>query len=68
MRESYRQRKHALVAKSHEAGLHIDIALICSPPAGAKEVRKRGVPQTVPDFKTIDNAIATILEKIMERC
>jgi ribonuclease P protein component len=32
MRESFRTRKHALVAAATAAGRHIDIALICSPP------------------------------------
>jgi hypothetical protein len=66
MRESYRQRKHPLVTRALAAGLSIDIALICSPPR-EKEGRKRAEPQSVPDFKTIDNAIATILEKILAR-
>ncbi len=67
MRESYRQRKHSLTTRAREAGLNIDIALICLP-AGAKEARKATAPLEIPDFKTIDNAIATILEKILDRC
>lgn len=86
MRESYRQRKHALASAAHDAGLQIDIALICSPPtartaptanAGTsgmtapkntpKSARKRVETPEIPDFKTIDDAIAKILEKIRSR-
>jgi ribonuclease P protein component len=55
MKESYRCRKHALVAAVEGAGRHIDIALICMPSA------------EIPDFATIDNAIAKILDKILAR-
>ncbi len=55
MRESYRRRKHDLVAAAQETGRHIDIALICLPAAQP------------PDFTAIDNAIARILEKILAR-
>lgn len=66
MRESYRVRKHELSAAARAAGLHIDIALVCSP-AGAKEAKKAAAIIDVPDFITIDNAIAKILGKIVER-
>lgn len=63
MKESYRVRKHSLVAAAHDAGVRIDIALICFPP-GAKATKRRSPTIETPDFKTIDNAIANILEKI----
>jgi ribonuclease P protein component len=55
MRESYRTRKHTLVAAASAAGKHLDIALIC---AASPEI---------PDFKTIDDAVARILDKILAR-
>lgn len=83
MRESYRQRKHDLVAAVTAAGRHIDIALICFPAEvkgakhtasvkGAKKAPNAKKNTTsavveVPDFKTIDNAIAAILEQIATR-
>ena len=63
MRESYRQRKHELLAAAQAAGRQIDIALICSP-AGAKG---SAAATRIPDFNTIDNAVGTILTKILER-
>lgn len=67
MRESYRQRKHSLISVAHDAGLQIDIALICYPPAAKPAKKRAAVTMEVPDFKTIDNAIAKILEKIESR-
>jgi hypothetical protein len=79
MRESYRVRKHALADAAAATGLHIDIALVCSPPmekaAAGKKNAGRGVPAgkkaappiPVPDFKTLDNAIEKILARILER-
>jgi ribonuclease P protein component len=55
MRESYRTRKHALCAAAEAAGKHVDMALICM------------ASPEIPDFKTIDNAIERILEKILVR-
>jgi hypothetical protein len=69
MRESYGWRNHHITAAALAAGMHIDIALICSPPFAkdAKANRKAAATIDIPDFKTIDNAIATILEKILAR-
>ena len=55
MRESYRKRKHALADAVRASGRHIDIALICMP------------SEEIPDYATIDNAIAKILDKIPAR-
>ncbi len=63
MRESYRQRKHELLAAVRAAGRHIDIALVCSPTMA----KGSAAVCPVPDFKTIDNAVENILAKIMER-
>ncbi len=63
MRESYRQRKHELLAAAQAAGRQIDIALICSPAAA----KGNAASTPIPDFKTIDNAVGTILAKILER-
>lgn len=54
IKESYRQRKQALVEKTAASGRRIDLAFICS-------------ADEIPDFKTIDNAVAKILEQIMAR-
>ena len=67
MRESYRVRKHDLVAAALAAGQHIDIALICSPHAAKGATTTKGAPAEIPDFKTVDNAIEKILTKILER-
>jgi ribonuclease P protein component len=72
MRESYRQRKHSLVAAATLAGARIDMALICSPaltknPATVSKRKAPTPPPEIPDFKTIDNAIERILEKITAR-
>ncbi len=61
MRESYRTRKHDLVAAALAAGQHLDIALLCSP------TTEKGLPATIPDFKTLDHAIGKILTKILRR-
>lgn len=65
MRESYRRRKSALVERATDKGLILDIALICV--GLEKGGPTKGVTPEIPDFKTIDNAIERILEKIMER-
>ncbi len=54
MKESYRRAKQALVEKTAASGRRIDIALICS-------------ADEIPDFKTIDHAVAKILEQIVAR-
>lgn len=64
MRESYRLSKHTLVTAAQATGKHIDIALICAP-AGAKG---GAATNQTPDFKSIDDAVAKILGKILERC
>ncbi len=64
IKESYRRRKQPLTEKSAAAGKHIDIAFICAP------VVEKDTPRSaieIPDFKTIDDAIAKILEQILER-
>lgn len=61
IRESYRRRKGALAEKAAAAGVHIDIAFICVPQTG------KGAAAEIPDFKTIDNAVAKILEQILAR-
>lgn len=66
MRESYRTRKHELLAAALAAGVRIDMALICFPP-GVKEAKKTATTIDMPDFKTIDDAIAKILAKILEK-
>ena len=73
MRESYRRRKHELCDAARAAGRHIDIALICIPESakatkGAKKAAvKAAATNEIPDFVTIDNAIAKILEQITAR-
>ncbi len=70
MKESYRRRKEALAAKTVENGVRIDIAFICAgiPVPGEKSAKKRTpIPVEIPDFKTIDDAIAKILEQILTR-
>ena len=73
MRESYRRRKHELCDAVRAAGQHIDIALICMPESakatkGAKKAAvKAAATNEIPDFVTIDNAIAKILEQITAR-
>jgi hypothetical protein len=74
MRESYRARKHALLAAATAAGKQLDIALICTPPlprkgevVASKWKKAPTPPPEIPDFKTIDNAIAQILDKILAR-
>jgi hypothetical protein len=80
MRESYRTRKHTLSTAAVTAGRHIDIALVCYPPAtkgaaakgtAAKVTATKGTTakensaaNPIPDFKTLDNAIEKILAKI----
>jgi ribonuclease P protein component len=54
IKESYRRQKHLLVEPVGTAGKHIDLAFICA-------------PGEIPDYKTIDNAIARILEQIKTR-
>ena len=66
MRESYRLRKHELTAAARAAGLHIDIALICFP-TDAKTTKGAVAVNEIPDFKTIDNVVAKILEQIAVR-
>lgn len=54
MKESYRQRKHVLAEKAAGSSRRVDIAFICT-------------ADRIPDFKTIDDAIAQILARVMAR-
>ncbi len=69
LRESYRKRKGELAEKLASAGRHIDIAFICTGPPVEKRSKKASrTPQPsveIPDFKTLDNAVAKILEQIL---
>ncbi len=77
IKESYRRRKQPLIEKAAAAGRHIDIAFICIPTGekgqtgvkGAKQTAKRRGPVSleIPDFKTIDHAVAKIIGQILER-
>jgi ribonuclease P protein component len=69
IKESYRRRKHELVEKNAGIGRHIDIAFICAgePKSAKNEKKNRQTAVEIPDYKTIDNAIARILEQIMAR-
>ena len=72
MKEGYRRRKASVVGKAMAGGLHIDIAFICGgipvPGPGEKSAKKRmPAPVEIPDFKTIDQAVAKILEQIEAR-
>lgn len=54
MKESYRRRKAPLMEKAVAVSRRVEIAFICS-------------ADEIPDFKTIDNAVAKILEQIIAR-
>ncbi len=66
MRESYRLNKSDLVAHLAAEGRHIDLALICSVPPAAKNAPAPS--PSIPDYKSISDAVSEILCQISARC